>query len=144
MSVDVDVMERSDFPSPISLVIFTVNDRSVCIPSLADIIHSPLLTSTIVLSLFDSQYDWIVSVDVTLNPLFPDVCVDVCNRITLPPLVFLNSLDPTAFTIVSHGLLLPPHDEMDVVEIGFTYNTPSYSDTSGLISHSHVKQCDVV
>ena len=35
----------------------------------------PESVSTIVLALFDSQYDWIVNVDVTLNPVFPHLCV---------------------------------------------------------------------
>ena len=63
-----------------------VNAFRVGIPSLADSMHSPLLTSTIVDDEDDSQYDCIVTSlePVILNPVFDVECVVVFRRMSVP------------------------------------------------------------
>ena len=65
----VDVMEMSDLSLESCAVTLIVNAFRVCSPPLADSMHSPLLTSTIVDAFFDSQNVCIVTVDATLNPV---------------------------------------------------------------------------
>ena len=67
-----DVIESREISLESCLVSVIVNDFRVCIPSLADSMHSPLLTLTIVDSDDDSQYDCIVTFDKTLNPVFDE------------------------------------------------------------------------
>ena len=72
-----EVIERSEISLEICLVSVIVNAFRVCIPSLADSMHSPLLTSTMVDAADDSQYACIVTLDVTVNPVFNEECVAV-------------------------------------------------------------------
>ena len=68
-----DVIESREISLESCLVSVIVNAFRVCSPSLADSMHDPLLTSTIVNADEDSQYDCIVSLDVTLNPVFDEL-----------------------------------------------------------------------
>ena len=79
-----DVIESREISWESCAVRVIVNDFSVCKPRVADSIDSPLLTSTIVDSLFSSQYACIVTLQETLNPLFEAECVPVWRTIIVP------------------------------------------------------------
>ena len=68
----VDVMERRETPLPSEAVSVIVNALSVCAPPVAESMHAPLLTLTIVDVADDSQYACIVSLEETLNPVLDE------------------------------------------------------------------------
>ena len=68
----VDVMEMREISLVSCPVTLIVNDFRVCSPPLADSMHSPLLTSTIVDVFEDSQNVCIVTLEETLNPVFDE------------------------------------------------------------------------
>ena len=71
----VPVIETRDISDDSCVVTVIVNAFNVCSPALADIMHAPLFTLTIVDDADDSQYDCIVTFDETLNPVFDEECV---------------------------------------------------------------------
>ena len=64
-----DVIESREISLESCLVSAIVKDFNVCSPSLADSMHSPLLTSSSVDAVDDIQYGCIVMVELTVNPV---------------------------------------------------------------------------
>ena len=73
----VDVIKRRERSLDSCAVSVIVKAFNVCTPAVVESMHAPLLTLTTVEADDDEQYDCIVTVDETLNPVFDEECVVV-------------------------------------------------------------------